>query len=294
MNPSINILNELKEISPVVAAISRQLPYQAPEGYFDTLPGIIQARITGGSLLPEVKENVYQAPQGYFDGLAGTILSRIKASEAASPKEELLYLSTVLNSLDKTTPYSQPETYFEELPGNVVSGIKAVDFVNEELENLSPLMSSLKNKQVYHVPVHYFDGIPGGVLERIKHENGRVVAITFRKRVLRYAAAAVIIGMMAAGAWMYADKPAREIVKTDITVAPAVDSIPAELMKTLSDSELSGLADNPVLAEMDATDISSSFDELVSNDATDLLAGMPDETLQQYLEEQSEDNSIIN
>jgi hypothetical protein len=140
MNTATTILNELKELSPAVAAINRQLPYQVPLGYFDTLADTIRTRIVNSAYLPETgKENPYQAPEGYFESLATNIMSRIKATEAGSAKEELSFLSPVLNSLDKKVPFSNPEAYFEELPENVVAGIKAVDFVNEELENLSSL-----------------------------------------------------------------------------------------------------------------------------------------------------------
>lgn len=296
MTPSINILAELNEISPVVAGISRQLPYQVPAGYFDTLSEAIHERIAKGLLLNgEVgKNNLYQVPEGYFDSLANNVLNRVRSLEASSGREELLHLAPVLNSLDKTMPYSKPNTYFEELPENVVAGIKAVDFVNEELENLSPLMSSLKNKRVYEVPVSYFDTVAGTVVSRIKQQTARVVALQFRKRVMRYAAAAVVTGIMAIGAWMYMGNiPGKPVAEQSAPiVAAATDSIPAELVKILSDAELAGVADNPVFAEPDVTDI--SLDELASNEAGELLAGVPDEALQQYLEEQSDENAIIN
>src|SRR5258707_799441 len=114
MDSRTTILDELKEISPLVATIGHEAPYTVPAGY--------------------------------FKGLAGTVLNRIKASSATSPKEELAFLSPLLNRLEKKSPYSMPAGYFNELPDNVVSGVQAIEFVNEELENLSPLMASLKDK----------------------------------------------------------------------------------------------------------------------------------------------------
>ncbi len=294
MNTATTILNELKELSPAVAAINRQLPYQVPAGYFDTLADTISARIaSGASLLETVKENPYQAPKGYFDLLAATILNRIKATEAGSPTEELSFLSPVLNSLDKKAPFSNPVEYFEELPENVVAGIRAVDFVNEELENLSPLMNDLKNKQVYQVPANYFDTVPGMVTDKITQQDALVVAVDFRKRVLRYAAAAVVIGIMALGAWMYSGKPT-EIKPIAInSSAPIPDSVSSELVKTLSDSDLVSLADNPVFSGTETTDI--ALDELTTNDTNELLGDLSDEVLEQYLDQQAENNtSIIN
>jgi hypothetical protein len=294
MNKASTILNELKELSPAVAAINRQLPYQVPAGYFDTLADTINTRIVNGASLPETgKENPYQAPEGYFDSLAANIMNRIKATEAGSPREELSFLSPVLNNLDKKFPFSNPVEYFEELPENVVAGIKAVDFVNEELENLSPLMNGLKGKQVYEVPANYFDIVPGIVLDRIKQQNALVVVVDFRKRMFRYAAAAVVIGIMAWGAWMYSGKPAeiKPIVKNSPVLTP--DSVSSELVKTLSDSDLVSLADNPVFSATETTDI--ALDEWTTGDTNELLGDLSDEVLEQYLDQQAENNtSIIN
>ncbi len=292
MNTATNILDELKELSPAVAAINRQLPYQVPAGYFDTLPDTIKARIADGRSLPETsKDNPYEAPEGYFDSLAANIMNRIKATEAGSPREELSFLSPVLNSLDKKVPFSNPKEYFEELPENVVAGIKAVDFVNEELENLSPLMNGLKNKRVYETPANYFDSVPEMVLNKIKQQNTLVVAFNFRKKLFRYAAAAVVIGIMAFGAWMYSAKPTEinQIVKTLPALNP--DSASSELVKTLSDSDLVSLADNPVFSATETTDI--ALDELANGDTNELLGDLSDEVLEQYLDQQNENNTNI-
>jgi hypothetical protein len=283
MNSNPNILNELKELSPVVAAINRQLPYQVPAGYFDSLPATINGRIASDAgVLDGAKDNMYTIPQGYFNSLADSIMNRIKAAEAGTPQEELSHLSTVLNKIERTIPYTKPPGYFEELPGNIIAGAKAVDFVNEELENLTPLMSSLKTKQVYEVPSHYFDTFANNVLGKVQAQNAKVVSISFRKRVLKYAAAAVITGIVAMSAWMYNGNVTPPIA--------SADNIPLEI-KALNDSTLMSFTDNNILPLIETTDI--SINDLVANDDNDLLTDLPDETLQQYLEEDGADNSTL-
>jgi hypothetical protein len=286
MNNDPSILNELNEISPVVAAINWQLPYQVPTGYFDTLANTINTRITyDNAFLNNNKDNVYSTPEGYFDSLAGNIINKIKASEANTPQEELSHLSSVLNTIDKTIPYTRPAGYLEELPENMVAGIKAIDFVNQELENLSPLMSSLKNKQVYNAPEQYFENIADTVLNSIKAKEAKVIAGSFRKRVIKYAVAAAITGIIALSARMSIDS-----LKSAENPLAGNETIPAEI-KAINDSALMSFTDNTLLYLTETTDI--SIDDLVAKDDENILIDLPDETLQQYLEEGAGENSTL-
>jgi hypothetical protein len=79
-----NILNELREISPVVADIGHQVPYTVPAGYFEGLADrlllLVKADQANTPVLPKT-DHPYQVPQGYFEGLANTILQRVKADD---------------------------------------------------------------------------------------------------------------------------------------------------------------------------------------------------------------------
>jgi hypothetical protein len=78
-NPELNDPDprqELAELSPLLNGISRQLPYQAPVGYFEELSPIMAP-------LAEVREKpLYAVPEGYFEGLAGEILSKVSPAKA--------------------------------------------------------------------------------------------------------------------------------------------------------------------------------------------------------------------
>src|SRR6478672_9265937 len=143
MERNVTILNELREISKLVAGLPNHLPYSAPDGYFDKFPTqvmqLLQQEQTGNSsFIAQKGENLnpYTVPAGYFENLADNILNIIKTGDA-SPREELEMISPFLGQLEKKIPFTTPDGYFEELPSNAVAGINALDFVHAELEILS-------------------------------------------------------------------------------------------------------------------------------------------------------------
>lgn len=318
MDHSVNILNELRAISPEVAAISRQLPYQTPAGYFSTLAAQVLERIRAGeevlppalraarlnpftvpagyfenlplqllrlakeeepvsAILQQAGVNPYSVPAGYFDQLADTILMRAKAADdGLTAQEELSVLSPLMSKLDKKLPFEAPAGYFTELTDNVVSGAKAIDFVNEELENLSSVMAGLKDKQVYEAPAGYFEALPGQLLSRVKKaaEPAKVIPMGFRGKVMRYAAAAALVGAIIMGAWWFTGNPG---VSGPDSVGAKVDKLSvAELQDYLEDESVAMPAD--LLAV-------NSKPELDANDVGDLLQNVSDDEIQKYLEQ---------
>lgn len=241
------ILNELKEISPVVA----------------------QAGF----------ENPYDVPQGYFDNFAAILLQRIKAGEASTAKEELETLSPLLSGLSKKTPFSAPAGYFDELTDNAVAGAKAIDFVNGELENLSPLMSSLKGKNVYEVPAGYFEQLPAQMLQKAKSQPAKVVSMNFTRKVVRYAAAAVVAGLIVAAAWMYMGSKETE---------PGLAGI-----ELISDEALENYVENQVVSLAETTIIAANA-EIEAEDLKDMLADVSDEELQKYVDQFSAKDEVTN
>jgi hypothetical protein len=285
MENRIIILNELSEISPLVASISNKVPYAVPQEYFDGLALQVMLRIameekTGADPILNInKENTYKVPQDYFEGLAGTILNRIKAMETENVKEELDLLSPLLGRAEKKVPFTSPAGYFDELSNNVVAGVQAIEFVNGELENLSPLMNSLKGKEVYEVPQGYFESLAGEVLNKVNRQPAKVISIGFGKKLVRYAAAAVIVGLMAIGAYKI------------INPTSSTDTTP---IAKVSDQELENFLDNNTISIADTSTVITA--EVSDDDSKDLLADVSDAELQQYLEQHggTANNSITN
>lgn len=286
MKKDTTILNELRELSPVVASVGNACPYQVPQGYFEQLPVQVMLKIAVREKAGEdptvniSKDNVYEVPQGYFDSLAGTIMSRIRSEEAAAKADEPDFSAPVWKMLGKKMPYQVPQGYFTDSADNILAGVQAIAFVNDELENLSPLMSSLRHKEVYEVPAGYFDQFAGTVLEKVQEKQaGKVISMGFTRKLFRYAAAAVITAVLATGAWMYF-KPA-----APVTAPESVASL-SEL-KNISDDEILNFANNlPSVA--DTSILVSGEGEMTTKDAKELLANISDEELQQYADQHLE------
>lgn len=243
-----DILNELESISPVVARISFVNPYQVP--------------------------------QGYFDGLSDEVLLKIKADNV-SPKEELENLSPLLSSLSKKLPYEAPAGYFSELSEHAVAGVKAIEFVNVELENLSPTMSSLRSANVYEVPSGYFDSLADNVLKNVRqHRSAKVVSMNFGKKVMRYAVAAVITGLIALGGWLY--------------FAPSTTTSIASIenkVKQVSEDEMMNFLENDALIAMESN--SAGSEQIDATDMKSMLADVSDEELEQFANANNDPNPII-
>lgn len=322
-----NILSELQSISPIVAEITPVNPYRMPEGYlenfalqmlaivqeaepsavlrtaisnpyqvpknyFENLPDQILLLVKNdesSGILKDKTANPYKVPQGYFEGLADKILTRAKAQDSLSAKEELESLSPLLSKLDKKVPFSTPAGYFDELTGNVLAGTKAIDFVNQELENLSPLMSSLKTENVYKVPVGYFEGLSVSILNKVRdHQPARVVSMSFKKKVMRYAVAAVVAGMIIIAGILFINKPS-SITPAIVQTEEKIQLETQDKVKELSDDELFNFIENQTAPLPDVLSM-ASLEEIDSDDVKLMLADIPDSELKQYLVEYSDDD----
>lgn len=140
-----------------------------------------------------------QVPAGYFDGLAEVVLRRVKALDSNTVDEEISQLSPLLAQLDRRSPYLVPTGYFEELDPSFVwmdDELTACD----EIGQLSPLLAGLQKQNPLSAPADYFD-----TLEQKKAAmEAPVKSISLlRKSWFRYAAAAVIIGLVATTALLF-------------------------------------------------------------------------------------------
>jgi len=285
-----NIINELQELSPVLAQNNPITPYEVPQGYFENLPEAILTRVQtwdASSVLPATKQNPYSVPGGYFENLADTILNRVKAEKASSAKEEIEALSPVLGKLNKTNPYTLPTGYFEELATNITDGAKAIELVNEELENLSPLMVGLKNNNVYEAPEGYFDSLAITLLAKAKQQPAKVVSMNVGRKIMRYAAAAVFAAIVFGAGWFIIYDKGGPVKPIENTIAKELD----DKMKKVSDDELIKFFEDDNTTVDDNTVAAIQTPEIDAADMKDMLADISDEELQQYLEERTPVNN---
>ncbi|MEP7278942.1 MAG: hypothetical protein ABI813_09890 [Bacteroidota bacterium] len=290
MEKTNNISEETTIISALVAGIGNQHPYAIPPTYFDGLAMQVLLRIAleekmgADPVLQINKDNFYQVPKQYFDSLAANIIQRIKAQETGNAREELEMLSPLLGQIGKQSPFTPPEGYFNEFSDNIMAGVKAVAFVNGELENLSPVMAGLKNTRVYEVPEGYFNTTASAIVEKVKQQQpARVVKVGFGRKIMQYAAAAVVTGILIYSGYKYSG-----------TVSTVSNGAASELSK-VSDQEIENFLNNNTVsladigADTDMLNTTAAEDTVTNEDDTrDLLADISDEALQQYVDQRPE------
>lgn len=277
------ILQELDEISPVVAALGNINPYKISPSYFETLPGEVINRLndTQQTVLPitaSEQKNPFTTPPEYFESLSNHILNRVRALDASSPKEELEALSPLLVQIDKTPPFTRPGGFFEELPSDVLAGVHAIDFVNHELETLPLVLNAVNKENIYKVPDSYFINLPLQILNKVNQEQNRLISPGFRRKLIRYTMAALITGAVAVGAWeFFQDKPT------------AANGNGLTGINRISDTEK--ISDNEIVnyLEFNEDALSESNSKAVSNfkeeEVKELLVDLSDDELEQYLDQ---------
>ncbi|MEO8962605.1 MAG: hypothetical protein ABI325_12030 [Ginsengibacter sp.] len=116
------ILNELKSVSPALAAIDRINVFSVPEGYFNDLPQTVSTSIFFDQ---NAKTQVNDIPDGYFDDLSNKILTKIKKNVTSSDAEtEIRKISPLIHSLKEKNVFNIPSAYFELLSYRVVNKVK--------------------------------------------------------------------------------------------------------------------------------------------------------------------------
>ena len=124
MTNPIDILNELKELSPLLAGMEKVNVFTVPAGYFERLGEDILFGLkeeTGALLHIIPNPQLTGVPQGYFEALPAAILSKIKLQDNAAT--ELKELSPMLYSVQNENVFTVPQGYFETLPGNILSTV---------------------------------------------------------------------------------------------------------------------------------------------------------------------------
>jgi hypothetical protein len=184
------------------------------------------------------------------------------------------------------TPYRIPTGYFEDFTDILMYRIRfeADGFgetksmsAPEEIAEISPLLAGLKDKNPYQVPEGYFESLDSKV-QIIESVVPKLVAmpranktrkISIPMRIVRYAAAACIVGMIG-------------ITTFNLTHHQVMD--PINGLTTISDQDMANFLDvddvhwtpdNPSAMETSTVNLSD-------NDIHDLLGSVPDAELEQY------------
>jgi hypothetical protein len=219
------------------------------------------------------KQPVFNVPDGYFENFAGSVLLRIKQEQSFSPSEELGSLSSLLSGISKKMPYSVPENYFTTLDNELPALLKE--------EVLPDELSVLKKKVPYEVPTAYFDTLPQQILSKVTGKKQQAKVVSFGRKFVRYAVAAVVITVFATVGIVYLNKEKEQPVYT-----AHVDV--QTMLKDVSDSEIADFISvtNAVTSENGK---SATYENV---EVSTLLQDIPSSELDEFLDQVAIQNEV--
>lgn len=182
------------------------------------------------SLPADNKQPVFTVPNDYFENFAASVLAKVKSRPITdNADEELKNLSPVLAAISKRPPFSVPENYFSQL----ATGLPAL--VNEAA--LPEFLQSHTKQMPYPVPTGYFEGLAAQVAAKVMQPKAKVISL--QSRFMRYAAAAVVAGILVTGGIFY-------LAGNQNSLDPALqpDAWVAQKLKNVSSSDLEAFLTN--------------------------------------------------
>jgi hypothetical protein len=123
MKISNDILNELKELSPILTDMEKVNVFTIPEGYFNNISAAVLIAVKEEKNLPVFSgQSTFNVPAGYFESLAVNIIARVK--EDITHADELRALSTMLYSIQNENVYKVPNGYFDGLAESILKKVQ--------------------------------------------------------------------------------------------------------------------------------------------------------------------------
>jgi hypothetical protein len=203
----------------------------------------------------------FTVPNDYFEQLAETILE--KATIGLIP------------NADKKG-FQVPDQYFSGLANKILQRVKESDFEEsslfEETEFIAPILNIINKGMPYTVPDNYFEKLS----IQIPVEKAKIVPMKKMRNWMTYAAAAIFVGIMVTGSFLFSDKNQEQDFEKyqNLDVAAALDKV--------SDTELNTYIDENHAASVD--DLTES-DRSNFDNVDDKIQSMSSENLNQYLNE---------
>lgn len=270
-----DILNELREIAPILTKECCYLsPYRVPDGYFHQLPTSLFNLIQQAPLTNSNNLQAFQVPAGYFEDFPARMLELVHSVDFAQ-QASTESSGKFLEQISKKMPYAVPDDYFSGLASVVNDGTQAIDQVMHTLEKPAGLLEQLRNLPTYEVPTGYFDQLTDRLAPVMET---KVVQLNFRKKMIQWAAAAIITGLIFAAGWMFKDTP---VNSSPEGAAMASVKIPS----TITDEEIQQyLEKDPAsFVVLDTVTVTASVqNHWDAVEMKEMLADVSDEELEQY------------
>jgi len=208
----------------------------------------------------------YLVPKNYFEKLPFNVLTKIKSKEII---------------------YNIPNNYFDNTYLEIINKINLnadITEVAEELNSIAPLLNTINKSSIYEVPENYFEAIsikPLGQKTKIK-------ALNFSYKWVKYAAAAVITGIIAVNAlFMNTDKQMLVQHKNSINI-----NIEKSILN-VSDNDLSKELGTEETAIAGVDDVSLLPFQNITN-TKDEIQYISDEEIENYMKENKSPSDNIN
>jgi hypothetical protein len=163
----------------------------------------------------------------------------------------------------KVMPFQVPNGYFEALP----------DRSQAIIDPVLPIGLS-GNGQPFSVPDNYFEQLGNRILDKAQSappvNQGRL-AFIFNKKIVLYAAAATIGGLLVATAFIFTDsRPGSATIQQRITVASEVPSIPSHTILVPENETYREIAKK--MEGVSDEEINNYLEETASTETTDWAA----------------------
>ena len=196
------------------------------------------------------KRNVFSIPEGYFDELTVNTIKNISLQK----------------DLSKLHRQAIPNGYFENLSNEILTKIKDIEIESaDELRALSPMLYSVQNENVFKVPQGYFKNLPENIVEKITAPTQAKI-VEFKKKisVWRYAAAAVLAGVIATSSLMIFN-PSQSSYNSQATVAASI--VEASHFKNEQQilSEVASLSKDDIIKYLEKTGNDADNESLTIN-----------------------------
>ncbi len=224
--------------------------------------------------------NVFTVDEAYFSTLPFIIIAQINVGD----------------SLKSARNLAVPDGYFDSLAGNILGKIHALENdVTAELNEISPLLAGIDNKETYTVPQRYFDEL--SFVGR-QQESAKVISISKPRSIFKYAAAAVITGLLGLSIVNIVDKNNNAVDPLTTTAQTITASAPTnplalngsfdEALKNISDNEIEQYLQKGG-QDVNAALVAASTDDVDKlPEATDYL--LDENVLENYLKENNLNN----
>jgi len=192
-------------------------------------------------------------------------------------QSELSAISPLLAEMPKSTPFVAPEGYFEQFSNRILAKIEAQE---TEKEELSPLLQSLKKENPFSVPPAYLQEFKVNVTPK----EAKVIPLFNLKAVLKYAAAAAVVGIIATFATLFfSGEEKGAIAKASAETVISADAFDLFLSETASieeeETEDFEEESQSLLVQMDANMVSEILTEIPENEISTYIDLIKNEDL---------------